>query len=226
MTEDHRGVGPEALRAAGWANIAAHLAGLGFAALAMRPGTLAIPLAERRVFLSRSPAGWCAGWAAWMLCALACVAYLAALTSRLPRGGGWRVPTALAVACAGAAVDLLCDVAHVLVTPMLAGLDGPGAVPALLAAERIAWAGGAIIANGAYSLATLLVTYALRDAGRISRRGVYLGWAVFACGTGMCAAGFTRAPALLMEVVTGPTIVSFVAWVWLTMREAGDERAG
>ena len=55
------------------------------------------------------------------------------------------------------------------------------------------------------------------DAGMLGPAGVRVGWATFACGMLMCAAGFTGVSAYL-EVVTGPTIGSFVVWVWLTAR--------
>ena len=66
-----------AVRALAWTNVATHLAALALTALAIRPGTPAVPPAERAAYLASHPLGWTLGWVAWMACALALVAFRA-----------------------------------------------------------------------------------------------------------------------------------------------------
>ncbi len=202
-----------ALRLLAFSNIAIHLAAMAFAALGMRPGTPAVPVEERLAFLAGYPPGWILGWGAWMLCAIANVAFIAALAARAPERSG-RAALAVTLAAVGAGVDLIFDTVHIVVLPLVAG-QTPPAVPLFLAVERMAWAVGAVVANGLYSAATLLVTLELR--GRIPRLAVLAGAGTFACGMLMCAAGFTGV-ARHLEIVAGPTIACFVVWTFTTAR--------
>src|SRR5262245_12412224 len=113
----------------------------------MRPGTPLAELSQRRAYLAEAPLGWTLGWGGWMLCARALVGFCAALAHRLPASGPVS-GLAVTLAAAGAAVDLLCDTVHVVVTPRLAS-----ASPELfLAFEGTALAAGLIVANGLYTL--------------------------------------------------------------------------
>ncbi|MCM2256073.1 MAG: hypothetical protein NDJ94_10415 [Vicinamibacteria bacterium] len=192
-----------------WINIGVHVAALAFAALGMRPGTPAMPLAERMAFLATAPLGWTLGWGLWTGCAMANLAFIAALASRAPRTAPL-AELAVPLAVAGAAVDLIWDTVHIVVLPLLAA-QGPDAAGTFLAVERMAWAVGAIVANGFYSTATLLVTLSLAAAGLIPERARLLGIATFALGMLMCVAGFTGVP-FHLEAVSGPTILVFCAW--------------
>src|ERR1700712_2330757 len=73
-----------ALSSLAWANVALHGAGLAVAWYGMRPGSLAVPLAERMAYLAGRPAGWIGGWGIWMICTILLVSFMAVLRSRLP----------------------------------------------------------------------------------------------------------------------------------------------
>jgi hypothetical protein len=201
-------------------NIGAHVAAMALAALGMRPGTPAVALEARVAYLAAWPAGWIAGWAAWMLCAVADVAFIGAIAVRAPERSALAA-LAVPLAVAGAAIDLTFDTVHLTILPLLAGQGAPSA-PLFLAAERIAWAGGAIVANGLYSAATLAVTLALAAGERIPRLATWAGVATFACGMGMCVAGFTGV-ARHLEIVSAPTIGCFIVWVFATARALAVE---
>lgn len=189
-------------------NVALHLLGLALAALGMRPGTGVFPLPERMAYVAPRPAGWVLGWATWALCALVLVGFVAALTARARSAADSSVRAlALALAAAGAAVDLCCDVLWITVVPDLAAR---GEVALFLAVERMLGAAGAAVANGLYSVAVLLVALTLRE-------GRPLGYATFAFGMLMVAAAFTGDPRHL-EWVTGPTIGAFLAWTVAVLR--------
>jgi hypothetical protein len=187
------------LVALAWLNIAVHVVALAFAAFGMRAGTPLVPLAARMAWLAGAPLAWTLGWAAWMLCALALVAFYAALAGGKARFG-------LLLVTAGAAVDLLCDATWIAVVPSLA----KGAPALFLAAERAAGAGGTIVANGLYTLGGLCFTIELR-----ARRGLFwVGVALTAAGLTMVAAGFSDS-ARLLALSTGPTIGLFCLWTLL-----------
>ena len=190
-----------------WASVAFHVAGLGLAVVGMRPGTPLAPAGDRVAYLAGRPLAWALGWAAWMLCALALVAFLAVLAHVLPQA--WPIlGAAVTLAAAGAAIDLTCDTLFITVLPTLAQ-DGP--TPLFLTVERALGAGGVVVANGLYSIAILLATLGLRTAAGIPAVVRGLGYATFAAGMLMVAAGFTGDPRQL-EIATGLTILPFLAW--------------
>lgn len=191
-----------ALRALAWINVATHLAGLAFAAAAIRPGTPAVPAAERAAYLAAQPLGWTLGWVTWMACALALVAFLAVVAAIRPSAAA---QVAVALAAAGAAVDLICDAVYITLLPDLAIA---GATPLFLAAERALAVAGQVVANGLYSIAVLLVTL---EVGRRNRLALVLGAATFAAGMALAGAGFSGDPTAL-AVSAGATILSFAGW--------------
>ena len=204
-------------------NIAIHITAMAFAALGMRPGTPAIPLAERMAFLATSPPGWTVGWGAWMLCAVIDVAFIAALAACDAR----RSPLTtlgLAVVAAGAAIDLTWDTIHITVLPLIAATR-PRPDALFLAVERAAWACGAVVANAFYSIATLLVTWALRAGGLVPAASLWLAAATFASSMLMVVAGFTGVPRQL-ELASVPTIFFFVLWTALTARALARRTPG
>lgn len=189
MTTAERGGG---LWALAWANVALHGAGLLLASCCMRPGSPLVPLPARLAYLASRPAGWSWGWATWMLCSLLLVAFLAALASRLPERG-LAARLALLLAAAGMAVDLACDLVQVAVLPEAAAAGSAG-LPLFRAAERLAFLGGATVANGLYTAAVLLLAIALAGADRAATRAA--AGATVLGGALLAAAGVVAEPAL------------------------------
>jgi len=181
----------------------------------MRPGSLAAPLAERMAYLAGRPSGWIGGWGIWMICALLLVSFMAVLRSRLPAPSP-AADLALAFAAAGMGVDLLCDVIQMQALPMAAG--GPG--PSFLLLERIAFTGGATVANGLYTAGVVLMTVCLRKATVATRLA---GWATGLSGAAMVLSGLVLSPALLVAS-TGPTIGFYSLWTVLVARDLGQDR--
>ncbi len=190
-----------------WASVGLHVAGLVLAVVGMRPGTPLVPAGERVAYLAGRPLAWSLGWAAWMLCALALVAFLAVLAHVVPQASAV-LGIAVTTAAAGAAIDLTCDTLFITVLPALAA-EGP--TPLFLAVERALGAGGVVVANGLYSVAILLASLGLRTAAAVPAVVRALGYATFVAGMLMVAAGFTG-DARQLEIATGLTIVPFLAW--------------
>jgi hypothetical protein len=190
-----------------WLSVGLHVAGLGLAVVGMRPGTPVVPAPERVAYLAGRPPGWVLGWAVWILCALALVAFLAVLAHVVPQRSAL-LAAAVTLAAAGAAIDLLCDTLFITVLPDIAAA-GPS--PLFFAAERALGAGGVVVANGLYSVAILLASLGLRGEPAVPPLVRGLGYATFAAGMLMVAAGFTGNPRHL-EIATGLTLVPFLAW--------------
>lgn len=154
-----------------------------------------------------------------MLCALVLVAYCAALAGRL---GGAAPSLAVALAAAGAGVDLLCDSVYITVLPGLAAsVDGRTTFVAL---ERLANAGGLIVANGLYGIAVAILSTCL--GRRVRAPGtVMCGWSVFASAMVLVLAGLIGS-ASLAAAGTAPTIGLFCLWVLLAARYAPSQKSG
>jgi hypothetical protein len=193
-----------------WLNVVLHVAGLAFAALGMAPGTPLAGLDERVHYLATYPLGWSLGWGTWMLCTLALIAFLAALARHLPEDRD-TARLGIILAAVGGGVDLLCDVVYIRVLPLIAARYGPSAELLFLTVERLAMAGGAIVANGLYSIGTLLLTLCLRQRKGLLPFTVGLGYAVFGFGMLLSAAGFCDDTRYLAWA-TGPTIGGFCLW--------------
>ncbi|HSF43895.1 MAG TPA: hypothetical protein VLT87_29155 [Thermoanaerobaculia bacterium] len=207
---------PQPLRALAWGNVALHGAGLVLAWFALRPGSALSPLPERMAYLAGSPPGWAWGWGVWMLCALVLVAFMAVLRGTLPEGSTL-ARLALLTTAAGMAVDLLCDVVQIQVLPLIAAA-GPAEATLFLAAERLAFTGGATAANGLYTTGVLLMTLGLRE--RISPLARLAGWGTVAAGYAMALSGLLPSPELL-AASTGPTIGFYSLWTVLVARDLG-----
>jgi hypothetical protein len=204
-----------ALPTLAWANVALHGVGVAVAWYGMRPGSIVAPLAERMAYLASRPAGWIGGWGIWMICTVLLVSFMAVLRSRLP------VPSpaadlALAFTAAGMGVDLLCDVIQVQALPLAA--VGPGSLFLLL--ERIAFTGGATMANGLYTAGVVLMTVCLRPATVATRLA---GWATGISGAVMALSGLVLSPALF-QASTGPTIGFYALWTVLVARDLRPDR--
>ena len=200
-----------ALSTLAWSNVVFHGVGVVLAWNGMRPGSVAAPLAERMAYLADRPAGWVWGWGTWMICTLLLVSFMAVLRSRLPPS-----PTAdlaLMLTAAGMAVDLLCDVIQIQALPLAAAGPDQGALFLIL--ERIAFTGGATVANGLYTAAVVLMTLCLRTSGLATR---FAGWATGISGAAMVLSGLILSPALL-QASTGPTIGFYSLWTVLVARD-------
>jgi hypothetical protein len=195
-----------------WLSVGLHLAGLVLAVVGLRPGTPLVPAGERVAYLAGRPLAWSVGWAVWMLCALALVAFLALLDHRSEATA--IAGAAVTLAAAGAAIDLFCDALYITVLPAVAE---EGASPLFFAVERALGAGGVIVANGLYSVAILLATLGLRGRPEVPAFVRGLGYATFAAGMLMVAAGFTGDPGHL-QIATGLTILPFMAWTLAVAR--------
>jgi len=194
--------------------VALHAAGLAVAWLGLRPGSAVVPLAERMAYLAGRPAAWSWGWGIWMLCALALVAYMAALR-RVLSGDPFAAQLALVVAATGMAVDLLCDVTQIQILP-LAASAGPARPDVFLAFERLASTGGLTVANGLYTIAVLLMNLSLRGVAGTPAR--LAGWVSVVSGLALAAAGFIPSP-FLLQTATGLTIGSYCLWTVLVARD-------
>jgi hypothetical protein len=202
------------LEALAWGNVAFHALGLIAAWFGMRPGSVVAPLAERTAYLASRPALWSLGWGIWMLCTLLLVAFVAVLGRFLPaRSVAARL--ALVLTAAGMAADLLCDVLQISVLPLVA-TAGPSSTILFLAIERLAFTGGATVANGLYTTGILLIT--LRLAGSLSAPARLAGYATAAAGYAMAVAGLLPSPTLL-QAATGPTILFYSLWTVLLARD-------
>src|SRR5262249_3923204 len=137
------------------ANIALHLVGLACAAVWMRPGTPAALLNDRMDYLAGHPVGWALGWSVWIGCIFLMVAFAAAAAQRMPDSPLARL--AVVVAVAAGSFDLLGDSTYIIVFPQVAGLQ-PRNMQLFLAVERVTQAISLVVANGLYSVATLLLT--------------------------------------------------------------------
>jgi hypothetical protein len=189
-----------------------HVVGLVAAALGMRPGTQIVALEARRAYLATQPFGWCAGWAVWALCALVLVAYMERVARLGPRRAlGY---LALLLGTFAAAVDLGCDYINFRVLPDAAR----GNVSTFVFAERLAFQGGLVVANGLYSVATMVATLSLHQNGRANRAILATGTGSFLCGLVLAYAGWIISPQLV-EFATGPTIGLFCIWTLLVAIE-------
>ncbi len=178
----------------------------------MRPGSVAAPVAERLAYLAGRPAGWTWGWGVWMICSLLLVSFMVVLRRRLPASPV--ADLALVLTAAGMGVDLLCDGIQIQALPLAAaGSDHT----LFFALERLAFTGGAAIANGLYTAGVVLMTLCLRTSRRATR---FLGWSTGIAGAAMVVSGFILSPALF-QASTGPTILFYCLW---TLSVAKDLR--
>lgn len=191
-----------------WANVLLHAVGLAVSWFWLRPGSMLVPLAERTGYLASHGAVWGWGWAVWAVCAVALVAFNAALVE--PLGERPFLPRlALVLSVAGMAVDLVCDAVQIWLLP---GLDAP----LFQAFERLAFAGGATVANGLYTASVALLN--VRLSGQARGGTLTAGWVTVAAGSAMAVSGVLDLPQLL-QLATGPTIVGYSLWVVLVARD-------
>jgi hypothetical protein len=196
-------------------NIVLHVIGLLLALVGMGPGTPLVSLPERLDYLARNPLGWSAGWISWMLCSWVLLAFLAVLTQRLGEGAAL-ARLGLIVAVVAAGFDLAADSVFIVVFPELAAAS-PRNDALFLAVERITGVISLVVANGGYSVATLLFTIALSRREGLLRFTVVIGYAVGGCGLLLSLAGFTGV-AWHAQWATPPTILLYCVWTLLVAR--------
>jgi hypothetical protein len=192
-------------------NILLHIVGLAFAAFGMWPPLRDETFAE---FVGSSPLGWTLGWATWMLCAVALIAFLATAVNRLPE----RAPLAwlgLTFAVVGLGFDLLCDSIYIFILPRL----GQGFTPNLFdTLERITNIASLFIANGGYSVGILLIAADMKRSGRARPATTGVGYAVGICGLLLAATAFLHVQ-VFTAMAAAPTILLFCVWVVLVARD-------
>jgi len=195
---------------AAWITIVIHALGLVFAVFGLRAGTPLVPLDDRVTYLATWPWPWMIGWAVWMLCAVCLFWFLVLLGCFVPSPhSGSHV--AIGLAGVGCAVDLVSETLYIGLLPRLAG-GGSERIEQFLLLERVLGASSAIVANGLYSFAVLIMAHSLARRRDWLVGLSWLAWATFVCGMAMVVAGMTgRAEHL--ELATGPTIVLFCAWI-------------
>jgi hypothetical protein len=203
------------LRGLAWVNVSVHLLALALTAVGIRPGSPLVPLGERLSYLAARPVAWTLGWVSWIVCAVALVAFVAILTYRLSKHAEL-AQIGLIIAVVGAAFDLLCDSVHLVVLPTLACRQPPPEA-LFLTVERVTGITSLVIANGAYSIAILMLTLSLRDERQRVRFTISLGYGVAGFGLLLAAAGFTGVPAHAAWA-TLPTIILFCVWVIVVAR--------
>jgi hypothetical protein len=202
-----------------WLNVVVHGIALALAWVGMRPGSALEPLPERLAYLAGEPVAWTLAWLAWMVSAVGLVAFLAVVARST---GSSLAQLGLVSALVGAAFDLFCDCIYILLLPRLA--TGVGEQQVLfLPVERATGIGSLIIANGAYSVAVLLVSHACRTLPGVTRVTTLLGYAVGGGGLVLAAAGFTGS-AWHAALATPPTIGLFCLWVVLLARSLEPAR--
>jgi len=202
------------LRRLAFVNIALHALGLLLAALYLRPASPAIPLAERMAYLANHPAGWTAAWCAWIGCMITMVAFTVVAAARLG-GDNLLARVAVIVAVTAGGFDLLGDSLFIAVLPRVATFDPPNE-QLFLTIERAIQILSLVVANGLYSVATLLLSLAAR--ARLRHALVALGIGVFMSGMLLALAAFTGV-SWHAEAATPATIGLYIVWVWLTACE-------
>jgi hypothetical protein len=112
---------------------------------------------------------------------------------------------------------------QIAVLPQVAAVSVAGAAgrALFLALERLAFTGGATVANGLYATAVLLMSWAMRRSGR-SAAAISARWAsgciAVVSGYAMAVAGLIPSPRLLAWA-TGPTIGFYSLWTVLAARD-------
>jgi hypothetical protein len=210
QTQPRRRVGIS-LSTLAWLNVGLHVAGLVLAAAFLEQGSPLVPMPDRRDYLAGKPIGWIWAWAVWALCALTMVAFTAAVSKAV---GGRLARQALMVAVAAAAIDLTCDGLFVLLLPDLANAPRVSDDKFLVAQGLINFFSLAI-ANGLYSVSTLLLSLGLR---RFFDQSMFtLGFVVFAFGI-MLAVGSIADSGATIFFATPLTIGLYCLWVPVVVR--------
>jgi hypothetical protein len=172
-----------------------------------------VPLADRLTYLVAQPRGWTIAWCVWAACALAMANFAFVIAAELRTAlARW----AVVAAAVAATVDLTCDVRYMFSFSKLA-FQADSAAQSFLSQERWTNFFSLAIANGLYSISTLLSTFALRGRVGLVPGTIAAGIGVITCGMVLAAAGILGSPELAFWA-TPPTIGLYCAWVLLVAR--------
>jgi hypothetical protein len=199
-------IGRRARSLAPWSCAALHAGAAAAMLLVLRPGTEAEPLLEHRIqYLAAHSLSWQLGFAIWMAAGMSILAFFAWWA---PAARSQRVAmAALLVAFAGLGCDLVGEALYVGWLPWLA--DGatrgvPGVVVRFAAFQRAGTVLTGVFANGAYTLAGILLTWTSGIRGA-SRALAWLAWcagfALSVCAAAGSAAGMIAASAVLFPAL-------------------------
>jgi hypothetical protein len=200
------GLAASPLRRAALVAVATHAAAGLVSGAFLVPGTPAVALDSRLAYVAAGGWGWRLAWLSWIAAGAAFV-WLATVARRcLP---GDRLATLAVVGGAAAlAVDLPCDLAQAWIQPRLASATDPAA---FLATERWLVLGGYSAANGLYSLATLLLTWAVARRVEGGRGLLVTGLPLVAVGLWLAAAGGVGAHGSAV-VAAAATVLLCLPW--------------
>jgi hypothetical protein len=165
----------------------------------LRGGTEAVPdMNERIAYVAEHPLEWRGGWLLWNAAAISLVAFYAWWGARSPHAG-WAIAGFL-IGAAGVCVDLACESLYIGWLPR----DFETVAPAG------SWLMG-VVANGLYSVAGVVLTWATPQL-----RGWYRAWAWAVWASGFALAGAVLAGSVIGTVVaTAVMMALFCPWVAL-----------
>ena len=189
------------LSRAGWLAFAAHLiAGLAMAMI-LREGLESNPDVTARLrFVSVQRVWWTVAWLTWTLAAATILAFYArfAAVHRIEGLPAAALNTAVLLTIVAVGADWTAQGVEIFVLP---GLAGRGDAGGFLAWHRTAVVLTGVLANGLYTLATLLLVWASRRA--------YPRW-IRAAGLGTVIGGATLSAAAWADSASGMVIANVV----------------
>jgi hypothetical protein len=204
-----------------WCNVALHIIALALTWFFIRPGMSALDVSSRQAYVVGHFWEWATAWGTWMACAIVQIFFYAELARYLTKARD-AASFAVSIACAGLAIDLLCDTIWIVLVPQLPSWHADTTM-VYQVVEAIAKGGGLVVANGLYSVAVLILTLCLRQqiASPIT---ILLGYGVFVFGMVLSLAGLVNSQ-WLAEFSTGPTILCYCAWALLAARHVANASA-
>jgi hypothetical protein len=186
-------------------------------ALALRAG-LPIPsnpFADRIAFVREHATLWRAGWFSWHAASVGLVLLVLVLASRFRGHAPVRAALAGVLAVAGLAADLAAEAIEMGVAPAVEPRD-------FLLLESIAGVLTGYLANGLYTVAGILVTWA--GARELPRAVLALGVPVWGAGLWLSAATLARSASgqLWSTAVLMPLFVLWAALVGRWLKRSGS----
>jgi hypothetical protein len=200
-----------------WICVVVHTAAVMMMALVLKPGTLTEPIATTRGgYIAEHVTAWTAGWVVWMLAATSLVGFYAWWGSRLHSAA--LATAAVLIGSLGMVCDLSGEALSVLVlVERLPELADTNSAPAWNAAdflhvERIATLLTAGAANGLYTLAGMLLTFATPDLPGWVRAAM---WGTWLAGLAMTVAGLLNHVGGMMAAtaVLFPLLICWITWM-------------
>ena len=197
-----------------WICIGTHGAAIAMLGLFLQGGTLAeSDVAVRADYISSNFAAWSVGWATWMAAAASIVGFYAWWGSRLAARN-------LAVACVViCALGMVCDFSGEGTAIFRLTQIGADSLQRFTQFERQFTVLSPGIANGLYTIAGILLTFATPGLPQWIRIAMWVTWAA---GIAMTVAAFANyVPGIVAStVVLFPPLLTWVAWMSLRWRPA------